>query len=212
MEAGQILGSYTISRKLGEGGIGTVFLAYDTTLHRPVALKVIDRAGDPESSRSRLFREARNAAALKHPNICTIHEVSHEGGTAFIAMEYVDGRTLRDRIDDTGALPRADALRFGVFAHRWGTACFRHARSPLRFPRTPRRGRNVPPRSGAAIPDHRARAARASSFDPSDPAESAGAALSTTITMSGNPHGMTDSTRPMLGLERDSDSVTIFAV
>jgi eukaryotic-like serine/threonine-protein kinase len=62
MEDGQILGSYTITRKLGEGGMGAVFLAYDTTLRRPVALKVIAHAADTESSRSRLLREARNAA------------------------------------------------------------------------------------------------------------------------------------------------------
>ena len=127
MEPGQILGSYTITRKLGEGGTGAVFLAYDTTLHRPVALKVLDRAGDSDSSSSRLLREARNAAALNHPNICTIHEVHHGSGTPFIAMEYVEGRSLRERIDDTGALPNVDVLRFGIhvadalaYAHEHG--------------------------------------------------------------------------------------------
>jgi eukaryotic-like serine/threonine-protein kinase len=127
MEDGQIVGSYTITRKLGEGGMGAVFLAYDTTLHRPVALKFIAHAADTESSRSRLLREARNAAALNHPNICTIHEVNHEGGTAFIAMEYVEGRSLRDAIDDTGALPKGDVLRFAIqmadalaYAHEHG--------------------------------------------------------------------------------------------
>jgi len=127
MDEGQILGSYTIGRKLGEGGMGAVFLAYDTTLRRPVALKVLDQSADSESSRSRLLREARNAAALNHPNICTIHEVSHESGAAFIAMEYVDGQSLRDRIDATGALPKADVLRLGMqvadaldYAHEHG--------------------------------------------------------------------------------------------
>ena len=107
--------------------MGAVFLAYDTTLHRQVALKVIDHAADDESSRSRLLREARNAAALNHPNICTIHEVNHESGVAFIAMEYVDGRSLRDRIDENGALPKGDVLRFGMqmagaldYAHEHG--------------------------------------------------------------------------------------------
>jgi serine/threonine protein kinase len=58
---------------------------------------VVNAGGDDETSRTRLVREARNAAVLNHPNICTIHEVGHEGGLAFIAMEYVDGRSLRDR-------------------------------------------------------------------------------------------------------------------
>ena len=108
--------------------MGAVFLAYDTTLHRPVALKVVDQAAaDSETSRSRLLREARSAAALNHPNICTIHEVGHESGTAFIAMEYVEGRSLRELLDEGGALPFADALRYAIqtadalaYAHEHG--------------------------------------------------------------------------------------------
>ena len=108
--------------------MGAVFLAYDTTLHRPVALKVVDEsAADSETSRSRLLREARNAAALNHPNICTIHEVGHESGTAFIAMEYVEGRSLRQLLDESGAPPSADALRYAIqtadalsYAHEHG--------------------------------------------------------------------------------------------
>lgn len=115
MVVGEKLGSYTIRQKLGEGGMGAVFLAYDTTLHRPVALKIVDEtAADSETSRSRLLREARNAAALNHPNICTIHEVGHESGTAFIAMEYVEGRSLRQLLDEGGALSSADALRYAI--------------------------------------------------------------------------------------------------
>ena len=87
----------------------------------------MDQGGDSETSRSRLLREARNAAALNHPNVCTIHEVGHESGTAFIAMEYVEGRSLRERIDEAGALPQADVLRYGIhtadalgYAHEHG--------------------------------------------------------------------------------------------
>ena len=64
-----------------------MFLAFDTVLHRQVALKVLDERADGETSHARLLREARNAAALNHPNICTIHEVGDANGAAFIAME-----------------------------------------------------------------------------------------------------------------------------
>ena len=124
---GTTLGGYRIERPLGRGGMGAVFLAYDTTLHRPVALKVMDETANTETSGGRLLREARNAAALNHPHICTIHEVGDEAGTAFIAMEYVDGRSVRDRIDQAGALAYDDALRYGsqaadalAYAHEHG--------------------------------------------------------------------------------------------
>lgn len=126
-DPGTTLGSYRIDRPLGRGGMGAVFLAYDSTLRRPVALKVMREATDDETSRSRLLREARNAAALNHPNICTIHEVGHADGTTFIAMEYVEGLSLRDHVDARGALPAADVLRYGIqaadaldYAHRQG--------------------------------------------------------------------------------------------
>jgi serine/threonine protein kinase len=106
---GMTLGGYRIERLLGRGGMGSVFLAYDTTLHRQVALKVLDATFDGETTHARLLREARNAAALNHPNICTIHEVGDANGAAFIAMEYVEGRSLRDWLDE-GPLPLADAV------------------------------------------------------------------------------------------------------
>jgi TolB-like protein/predicted Ser/Thr protein kinase len=109
------LGSYRIERQLGRGGMGTVYLAYNTTLHRNVALKVLDGQTEGEKARDRLLREARNAAALNHPNICTVYEVGEASGLAFIAMEYVGGRSLRDRIDE-GALPLGEVLRLGIQA------------------------------------------------------------------------------------------------
>src|SRR5439155_6738412 len=90
-------------------------LANDTILHRRVALKVLTGSGDDETSRSSLLREARNTAALSHPNICVIHEVDAASGAAFIAMEYVEGRSLRDRLDE-GALPLDEAIRYGLQA------------------------------------------------------------------------------------------------
>jgi TolB-like protein/tetratricopeptide (TPR) repeat protein/predicted Ser/Thr protein kinase len=126
LSPGSMLGSYRVERLLGLGGMGAVYLAYDTTLHRQVALKVIGGEGDEEASRARLLREARNAAALNHPNICTIHEVGLADGTAYIAMEYVDGASLRDRID-SGGVSIDEALRCGIqaadalaYAHQCG--------------------------------------------------------------------------------------------
>ena len=110
-----MFGAYRIERMLGRGGMGVVFLAFDTTLHRLVALKLVDSRGDDEATRARVLREARNAAALNHPHICTIHEVGNVGGTPFIAMEYVNGRSLRDELD-AGTLPLHDVLRYGVQA------------------------------------------------------------------------------------------------
>ena len=124
---GTTLGVYRIERPLGSGGMGNVFLAYDTSLQRQVAVKVMDAAADGETSRVQLLREARSAAALNHPHICTIHEVGTAGGTTFIAMEYVEGHSLRERIDSSGALPREEVLRYGIhaadalaFAHEHG--------------------------------------------------------------------------------------------
>src|SRR5262249_26611688 len=95
---GTMLGGYRIERLLGRGGMGAVFLAHDTTLYRNVAVKVVDTEAGDEASRDRLLREARSAAALNHSSICTIYEVGAADTTAFIAMEYVDGRPLHDRL------------------------------------------------------------------------------------------------------------------
>jgi serine/threonine protein kinase/Tfp pilus assembly protein PilF len=115
LAAGATLGRYRIDRLVGRGGMGSVYLAFDATLQRRVALKVLDAPADEAGARARLLREARNAAALSHPGICTIHEVGEANGTAFIAMEFVEGRTLRDRLDE-GRLPLEDAVRYGALA------------------------------------------------------------------------------------------------
>jgi serine/threonine-protein kinase len=109
------LGNHRLERLLGRGGMGTVFLAYDTKLHRQVAVKVIDTDADDAASSARLLREARNVAALNHPNICSVYEVGESGGTAYIAMEYVGGRSLSERIEG-GALPVSEAVRFAIQA------------------------------------------------------------------------------------------------
>ena len=109
------MGTYRIERQLGRGGMGVVYLADDTTLHRQVALKVLGSPADGGTGRARLLREARNAAALNHPGICTVYEVGEADGCAFIAMEYVDGRPLSDRLAES-ALPLEEAVQYGIEA------------------------------------------------------------------------------------------------
>lgn len=97
---GHNLGPYRIESQLGSGGMGTVYLAHDIRLGRRVALKILDSALTMDSqSRARFIREARLASALEHPNVCTIHEVGEMSGYLFIAMQYVEGKTLRAMID-----------------------------------------------------------------------------------------------------------------
>ncbi len=93
---GTELGRFQIDAELGRGGMGIVYAATDSRLGRRVALKVLPlRVAEDSERRSRLLREARAASAVSHPNIAAVYEAGEAGGSVFIAMEYVDGQTVR---------------------------------------------------------------------------------------------------------------------
>ena len=110
LQAGQRLGSFEVLAPLGAGGMGEVYRARDTRLGREVALKVLPESLASDKGRlARFEQEARAASALNHPNIVTIYEIGRDGETTFVAMELIEGKTLRETVF-SGAMPVRKAL------------------------------------------------------------------------------------------------------
>ena len=106
----ECIGRYRIDGVLGEGGMGVVYAAHDERLDRRVALKMIRKAATDQRAPERLWREARAAASLNHPNVCQVYEVGEENGELFLAMELLDGESLAVRLIQ-GPLPCAEAVQ-----------------------------------------------------------------------------------------------------
>jgi serine/threonine-protein kinase len=125
MLEGQQLDHVLLEQFVGGGGMGAVFRAWDTSLYRTVAVKVLStyQAGDVESER-RFQTEARSAARLDHPNIARVHYVGEDRGIRYIVFEYIDGTNVRDLVNANGPLPLAEAVNFtlqiaGALTHAW---------------------------------------------------------------------------------------------
>ena len=112
------IGRYIVLRRLGSGGMGVVYAAFDDSLDRKIAIKVLrDRDGDPEGQ-ARLLREAQALARLSHPNVVAVHDVGTTAdGQVYIAMEFITGVTLRNWLEEQPR-PRAEVLRVFLQAGR----------------------------------------------------------------------------------------------
>src|SRR5713101_3560429 len=113
LTAGTKFGPYEIQSPLGAGGMGEVYRAKDTRLDRTVAVKILpSHLSENPEAKQRFDREARAISSMNHPNICTLHDVGHQGGIDYLVMEFLEGETLADRLRK-GAVPVEQLLKYG---------------------------------------------------------------------------------------------------
>jgi serine/threonine protein kinase len=121
------LGHYEVLEVVGRGGMGIVLRAFDEKLHRVVAIKVLAPAlATGVSARQRFVREARAAAAVSHDNVIDIHAVEDSGPVPYLVMQFIDGKTLQEKLDRTGPLPVTEILRIGLQIAEGLAAAHRH--------------------------------------------------------------------------------------
>ncbi len=115
LQSGTTLGPYEILSPIGAGGMGEVYKARDTRLDRTVAIKVLPEhvASDPDL-KQRFEREAKTISSLNHPHICTLYDIGSQDGIDFLVMEYLEGDTLAQRLEQKGALPLDQALQVAI--------------------------------------------------------------------------------------------------
>src|SRR5688572_6105619 len=107
------IGHYAIDRKLGQGGMGVVYVARDERLERTVAVKMMSALAGDDKARKRFWREARAAASVNHPNVCQLYEIGEDRGELFIAMELLEGEPLSERLR-RGPLSVAETVPLGL--------------------------------------------------------------------------------------------------
>ena len=180
-------GRYRLESKLGSGGMSTVYLALDEVLDRPVAVKLLHREISEEADQLERFRrEARTAARLSHPNLVGVIDAGEDDGRPYIVFEYIDGRTLKRRIQDEGPLPVDEAVAYAIEIGRGLTAA--HARKLVH--------RDVKPQNVLIDPDGRA---KVTDFGIARSLESKG------LTATGRVLGTTDYVSPEQAMGEDVD-------
>ncbi len=180
-------GRYRLESKLGSGGMSTVYLALDEVLDRPVAIKLLHREiSDQEDQLERFRREARAAARLSHPNLVSVIDAGEDEGRPYIVFEYIEGRTLKRRIQDEGGLPVDEAVAYAIEIGRGLTAA--HARKLVH--------RDVKPQNVLIDPDGRA---KVTDFGIARSLESEG------LTATGRVLGTTDYVAPEQAMGEDVD-------
>jgi serine/threonine protein kinase len=180
-------GRYRLESKLGSGGMSTVYLAMDEVLDRPVAIKLLHREISEEADQLERFRrEARAAARLSHPNLVGVIDAGEDDGRPYIVFEYIEGRTLKRRIQEEGRLPVDEAVAYAIEIGRGLTAA--HARKLVH--------RDVKPQNVLIDPDGRA---KVTDFGIARSLESKG------LTATGRVLGTTDYVSPEQAMGEDVD-------